>query len=139
MLPFSCAIVVVCVQRFCSYKQQQIRVDFACQCLAQDKAYLVKTLLHDGTPVKPQKVKRKPGSSGRLHKTDDGEWVWSDDECTDETTTTTTTTLNDATVKSDSSGDDKTPPQVPSAASAGVRAPRRQPARCACARLRIVE
>ena len=125
------------MQRFYSYSEQQVRVDFAsCQCLVQDKAYLVKTLLHDGTPVKPQKVKRKPGSSGRLHKTDDGEWVWSDDECTDETTTTTTT-LNDATVKSDSSGDDKTPPQVPSAASAGVRAPRRQPARCAFTRLRL--
>ena len=62
----------------------------------QDKVYLAKTLLHDGTIVQPQKVKRKPGSSGRLHKTEEGEWVWSDDECTDE---------QEASVKSDSSGD----------------------------------
>lgn len=46
----------------------------------QDKAYLVKTLLQEGTPVKPQKVRRVPGSSGRLHKTADGAWEWSDEE-----------------------------------------------------------
>lgn len=47
---------------------------------ARDKQYLVKTLLSDGSSVKPQKVKRVPGSSGRLHKTEDGTWEWSDDE-----------------------------------------------------------
>ncbi|XP_060581488.1 serine/threonine-protein kinase OSR1-like isoform X2 [Ruditapes philippinarum] len=47
---------------------------------AKDKTYLVKSLLSEGSSVKPQKVKRVPGSSGRLHKTEDGTWEWSDDE-----------------------------------------------------------
>ncbi|KAL4222933.1 STE20/SPS1-related proline-alanine-rich protein kinase [Mactra antiquata] len=47
---------------------------------AKDKTHLVKTLLSEGSSVKPQKVKRVPGSSGRLHKTEDGTWEWSDDE-----------------------------------------------------------
>lgn len=46
----------------------------------QDKSYLMKALLAEGSQVKPQKVKRVPGSSGRLHKTADGEWEWSDEE-----------------------------------------------------------
>ncbi|XP_041366098.1 serine/threonine-protein kinase OSR1-like isoform X2 [Gigantopelta aegis] len=47
---------------------------------AKDKAYIVKTCISDGPTMKAQKVKRVPGSSGRLHKTEDGCWEWSDDE-----------------------------------------------------------
>ncbi|XP_067649194.1 serine/threonine-protein kinase OSR1-like [Haliotis asinina] len=47
---------------------------------AKDKSYITKVLLSDGTNVKPQKVKRVPGSSGRLHRTQDGQWEWSDEE-----------------------------------------------------------
>ncbi|ESP04796.1 hypothetical protein LOTGIDRAFT_211598 [Lottia gigantea] len=47
---------------------------------AKDKNYIFKTLLSEGMPLKSQKVKRVPGSSGRLHKTKDGGWEWSDEE-----------------------------------------------------------
>ncbi|XP_077977955.1 serine/threonine-protein kinase OSR1-like [Glandiceps talaboti] len=49
---------------------------------AKGKEHIMQTLL----PLAPtlversQKVKRVPGSSGRLHRTEDGGWEWSDEE-----------------------------------------------------------
>ncbi|KAI0236742.1 STE20/SPS1-related proline-alanine-rich protein kinase [Lamellibrachia satsuma] len=62
--------------------KQLLKHEFFKKC--KDRAYLVKTLLSDGPPVKPQKVKRVPGSSGRIHKTADGQWEWSDEELDEE-------------------------------------------------------
>ncbi|XP_046840895.1 STE20/SPS1-related proline-alanine-rich protein kinase-like [Xenia sp. Carnegie-2017] len=49
---------------------------------AKGKAFLKETLLPLAPPLgeRSQKVKRVPGSSGRLHKNSDGLWEWSDDE-----------------------------------------------------------
>src|SRR5437660_233251 len=52
---------------------------------AKDKRYLVQTLL-SCAPTIEERAKRvrnhkKPhGASGRLHRTEAGDWVWSDDE-----------------------------------------------------------
>jgi len=48
----------------------------------KDKAFLFKTLLSEHPPLEKRsaKLKRVPGTSGRLHKTEDGGWEWSDDE-----------------------------------------------------------
>jgi len=48
----------------------------------KDKAFLVKSLLSEHPPLEKRsaKVKRVPGTSGRLHRTEDGGWEWSDDE-----------------------------------------------------------
>ena len=56
---------------------------------AKDRKYLIQTLLTCAPSIeersrKARKDKRPPGTSGRLHRTNAGDWVWSDDDVSPE-------------------------------------------------------
>ncbi|XP_071053057.1 serine/threonine-protein kinase OSR1 isoform X2 [Onthophagus taurus] len=87
---------------------------------AKDKKYLQSTLVANGPSLETrvQKAsKRQPGASGRLHRKETGEWVWSSEDEGDEGASSDTDTepkpLNIVNQQSDSEHEESSEGEVP--------------------------
>jgi serine/threonine-protein kinase OSR1/STK39 len=79
---------------------------------AKDRKYLIQTLLSCAPSIeerakKAKNVKRPPGTSGRLHRTETGDWIWSSDEEGSDICTTGAGTLVSRSGGSNQTGSDR--------------------------------
>uniref|UniRef100_A0A672R1N8 Serine/threonine-protein kinase OSR1 n=1 Tax=Sinocyclocheilus grahami TaxID=75366 RepID=A0A672R1N8_SINGR len=77
-------MILLCLQRD-PEKRKKIFI-FVFHFVWQNNEFLQEKLLQKTPTIteRARKVRRVPGSSGRLHKTEDGQWEWSDDELDEE-------------------------------------------------------
>jgi len=88
---------------------------------AKDKQWIIDHLIRRGVPTtkRAQKVKRVPGSSGRLHQTSTG-WEWSDDDYDEDKPTRSDTSALPATTAQVAPSEQTITAQKSSAAAGGT-------------------
>uniref|UniRef100_A0A673ILR7 Serine/threonine-protein kinase OSR1 n=1 Tax=Sinocyclocheilus rhinocerous TaxID=307959 RepID=A0A673ILR7_9TELE len=77
-------MILLCLQR--DPEKRKKKKIFVFHFVWQNNEFLQEKLLQKAPTIteRARKVRRVPGSSGRLHKTEDGQWEWSDDELDEE-------------------------------------------------------